>query len=216
MKKRLAIFLLILTVISIFALTLTACNDEDKLVATFEFDENDGMENFVLRRGIFVNYIISELRKIDSGISASWKENDNGTMQIEVSNVRTYSNRVREIIYGKPQLQFKTIKSASETTSFLGNNNIQSIACAYDRKSIQITFTASGVKAVNNYHAVPLHIYLGDDYILTMTSQFILTESNSTVIVNISNNVYPTLTETLVAQLNVGAFGLKIKNLSIK
>lgn len=216
MKKRLAIFLLILTVISIFALTLTACNDEDKLVATFEFDENDDMEDFVLRRGIFVNYIISELRKIDSGIGASWEVKNDGKVQLEVVNVKTYSEAVREIIYGEPKLQFKTLNFASEPAAFFGKNNIESITCAYDKKSIEIKFTALGAETVNNYHGRPLYIYLGDEYLLTMTSQFILTDSDRTVRIHISDNVYPMFTETFAAQLNVGAFGLKIKDLSIK
>ena len=216
MKKKPIIILIILTVLVVLTFTLIACKkDSNAVVATFELDENDGIDNFLLRRGVYFNHKITEINKID-GVTASWQTGDDGVVQIRVSNGKAHLDEVREIINGEVSLQFKTENSAAASAQFNGKNNIKSITLSADKASIQIEFTASGGETVNNYHNRQLYLYLGDECLVTMTSRIILTSANPTVTISVPSNSNPMYPETLTAQLNAAAFGLKFKSVSIK
>lgn len=213
MKRKTAALALILALIAILTFTLVACNP-DKLTATFELD-NDGIADFALRRGVVFNYKVSALNKID-GVSASWQVENNGKVQIKVSGVKGHSDEVRSIIDSEPDLIFKTENSASAPAQFLGKGNVKSVTLSYDKSNIQIEFMADATNTVNDYLGRPLYIFLGDEYLVTMTSKMILSSSSATVTISVPDNPNPIYPDTLTAQLNAGAFGIKVKNKSVK
>ncbi|MCM1306798.1 MAG: hypothetical protein NC037_04540 [Bacteroides sp.] len=215
MKKKIAIIATALTVLALLTFTLVACNKNPNTVtAAFEIDGEDDITDFPLRRGVYFNYKVTELNKID-GVDATFKM-DGGKAVITISNGKPHLDEVKEILYAEPILKIKTENSATAPSQFVGKGNIKGVALSADKSSIQIEFTSQGINAVNNYHSRQLYVYLGDEYIATMTSRVLLTSSSATVTVSVPSNSNPMYPQTLAAQLNVGAFGLKIKNTSIK
>ena len=204
-----------MTILVVLTFTLVACNkNTDAITATYELDSNDGINDFLLRRGAYFNNKITELNKID-GVDASWKA-DGNSVKITVSNGKAHSTEVREILNGEPALKFKTEKTATADARFIGKDNIKSITLSADRASIQIEFTAHGVDTVNDYHNRQLYLYFGNEYLLTMTSKIILTSANAKVTVPILTSSDPLYADSLTAQLNAATFGLKIKSVKIK
>ena len=204
-----------MSILVVLTFTLVACNkNTDAITATYELDSNDGINDFLLRRGAYFNDKITQLNKID-GVEASWKA-DGNSVKITVANGKAHSTEVREILNGEPALKFKTEKTATADARFIGEDNIKSITLSADRASIQIEFTAHGVDTVNDYHNRPLYLYFGDEYLLTMTSKIILTSANAKVTVPILTSSDPLYADSLTAQLNAATFGLKIKKVSIK
>lgn len=215
MKKKTAIFLIITALLVVLTFTLTACNiNVNDITATYQLDGNDGLNDFVLRRGVYFNSKVTELNKID-GVEASWKA-DGSTVKITVSNGKAHSAEVSYILNGKPDLKFKTENTAAADTQFVGKDNIDKITLSADQQSIRIEFTAQGVDAVNDYHNRQLYLYFGDEYLLTMTSKIILTTSSAAVTVPILSTSDPLYADTLAAKLNAATFGLKIKSVKIK
>ena len=215
MKKKTAIFAIIMAILVVLTFTLVACNkNTNAITATYELDSNDSIDDFVLRRGAYFNNKVSELNKID-GVEASWKV-DGGAVKITVSNGKEHSDEVHEILNTEPALKFKTENTAAADAQFIGKDNIKSITLSADRASIQIEFTARGVDTVNNYHNRQLYLYFGDEYLLTMTSKTMVTTASAKVTVPILSTSDPLYADTLTAKLNAATFGLNIKKASIK
>ena len=207
MRKNTAIFAIILTVLVILTFALVACNKTDTVVATFEFEENDGIADFSLRRGVVLKHKVDELNKID-GVEASL----DGT-QITVLNGKAHMDDVRKALDSEPTLSFKTENSASAPTVFYGKDNIKSITLSINN-SIEIEFTASGVDVIGNYYNRQLYLYLGDELITTLKPMVL--GSNTTATIIPANTSDPVSAKLLAAQLNAGTFGLKVKSKNIK
>lgn len=212
MNKKSAIIIISLALLVILAFTLVACNGKNDDAFTYTLDENDGIDNFVLRRGVYFNYIVSEINKID-GVDASWKA-DGKKVKITVKNGKQQHYDVLKAVSKQPHLSFKTSQTA--TPFLVGNNNIKSIKLSADKKSIQIEFTSNGAGVINNALNRQIYLYMGDECLITMTQKVMLSSSNATATLAVPDSSDPLYAEMLTAKLNAATFGLKITNTDVE
>lgn len=215
--KKTAILAFIL--IAILSCTMVACNKNgevqpNSIQASFELAEDDGLNNFSLRRGIVFAHKISELKRID-GIEADWSAANDGSVQISVKNIGSNLSKVLAAIGSMPELEFKLENSASAPTVFKGKDNVKSISVSQGsltNPTIQIELTAKGIETISNYLNRQLFLFVGNEFCISAKSET-LTNGN---MLYISTNSELIAAETLAAKLNAGAFGLSIKNMSIQ
>lgn len=215
--KKTAILAFIL--IAILSCTMVACNKNgevqpNSIQAGFELAEDDGLNNFSLRRGIVFAHKISELKRID-GIEADWSAANDGSVQISVKNIGSNLSKVLAAIGSMPELEFKLENSASAPTVFKGKDNVKSISVSQGsltNPTIQIELTAKGIDTISNYLNRQLYLFVGNEFCISAKSET-LTNGN---MLYISTNSELIAAETLAAKLNAGAFGLSIKNMSIQ
>lgn len=215
--KKTAILAFIL--IAILSCTMVACNKNgevqpNSIQAGFELAEDDGLNNFSLRRGIVFAHKISELKRID-GIEADWSAANDGSVQISVKNIGSNLSAVLAAIGSMPELEFKLENSASAPTVFKGKDNVKSISVSQGsltNPTIQIELTAKGIDTISNYLNRQLYLFVGNEFCISAKSET-LTNGN---MLYISTNSELIAAETLAAKLNAGAFGLSIKNMSIQ
>lgn len=215
--KKTAILAFIL--IAILSCTMVACNKNgevqpNSIQASFELSEDDGLNNFSLRRGIVFTHKISELKRID-GIEADWSAANDGSVQITVKNIDSNLSAVLAAIGSMPELEFKLENSASAPAVFKGKDNVKSISVSQGsltNPTIQIELTAKGIDTISNYLNRQLYLFVGNEFCISAKSET-LTNGN---MLYISTNSELIAAETLTAKLNVGAFGLGIKNMSIQ
>ncbi len=215
--KKTAILAFIL--IAILSCTMVACNKNgevqpNSIQASFELSEDDGLNNFSLRRGIVFAHKISELKRID-GIEADWSAANDGSVQITVKNIGSNLSAVLAAIGSMPELEFKLENSASAPAVFKGKDNVKSISVSQGsltNPTIQIELTAKGIDTISNYLNKQLYLFVGNEFCISAKSET-LTNGN---MLYISTNSELIAAETLAAKLNVGAFGLGIKNMSIQ
>lgn len=215
--KKTAILAFIL--IAILSCNMVACNKNgevqpNSIQASFELSEDDGLNNFSLRRGIVFAHKISELKRID-GIEADWSAANDGSVQISVKNIGSNLSAVLAAIGSMPELEFKLENSASAPAVFKGKDNVKSISVSQGsltNPTIQIELTAKGIDTISNYLNRQLYLFVGNEFCISAKSET-LTNGN---MLYISTNSELIAAETLSAKLNVGAFGLGIKNMSIQ
>lgn len=215
--KKTAILAFIL--IAILSCTMVACNKNgevqpNSIQASFELAEDDGLNNFSLRRGIVFAHKISELKRID-GIEADWSAANDGSVQISVKNIGSNLSKVLAAIGSMPELEFKLENSASAPTVFKGKDNVKSISVSQGsltNPTIQIELTAKGIDTISNYLNRQLYLFVGNEFCINAKSET-LTNGN---MLYISTNSELIAAETLAAKLNAGTFGLSIKNMSIQ
>ena len=215
--KKTAILAFIL--IAILTCTMVACNkngevQQNSIQASFELAEDDGLNNFSLRRGIVFAHKISELKRID-GIEADWSVANDGSVQISVKNIGSNLSAVLAAIGSMPELEFKLENSASAPTVFKGKDNVKSISVSQGsltNPTIQIELTAKGIDTISNYLNRQLYLFVGNEFCISAKSET-LTNGN---MLYISTNSELIAAETLASKLNAGAFGLSIKNMSIQ
>ncbi len=215
--KKTAILAFIL--IAILSCTMVACNKNgevqpNSIQASFELSEDDGLNNFSLRRGIVFAHKIFELKRID-GIEADWSTANDGSAQISVKNIGSNLSAVLAAIGSMPELEFKLENSASAPTVFKGKDNVKSISVSQGsltNPTIQIELTAKGIDTISNYLNRQLYLFVGNEFCISAKSET-LTNGN---MLYISTNSELIAAETLAAKLNAGAFGLSIKNMSIQ
>ncbi len=215
--KKTAILAFIL--IAILTCTMVACNkngevQQNSIQASFELAEDDGLNNFSLRRGIVFAHKISELKRID-GIEADWSVANDGSVQISVKNIGSNLSKVLAAIGSMPELEFKLENSASAPTVFKGKDNVKSISVSQGsltNPTIQIELTAKGIDTISNYLNRQLYLFVGNEFCISAKSET-LTNGN---MLYISTNSELIAAETLASKLNAGAFGLSIKNMSIQ
>lgn len=114
-----------------------------------------------------------------------------------------------------PELEFKLENSASAPAVFKGKDNVKSISVSQGsltNPTIQIELTAKGIDTISNYLNRQLYLFVGNEFCISAKSET-LTNGN---MLYISTNSELIAAETLAAKLNVGAFGLGIKNMSIQ
>ena len=215
--KKTAILAFIL--IAILSCTMVACNKNgevqpNSIQASFELAEDDGLNSFSLRRGIVFAHKISELKRID-GIEADWSAANNGSVQISVKNIGSNLSAVLAAIGSMPELEFKLENSASAPAVFKGKDNVKSISVSQGsltNPTIQIELTAKGIDTISNYLNRQLYLFVGNEFCISAKSET-LTNGN---MLYISTNSELIAAETLAAKLNVRAFGLGIKNMSMQ
>lgn len=215
--KKTAILAFIL--IAILSCTMVACNKNgevqpNSIQASFELAEDDGLNNFSLRRGIVFAHKISELKRID-GIEADWSAANDGSVQISIKNIGSNLSAVLAAIGSMPELEFKLDNSASAPAVFKGKDNVKSISVSQGsltNPTIQIELTAKGIETISNYLNRQLYLFVGNEFCINAKSET-LTNGN---MLYISTNSELIAAETLAAKLNAGTFGLSIKNMSIQ
>lgn len=204
--KKTAILAFIL--IAILSCTMVACNKNgevqpNSIQASFELSEDDGLNNFSLRRGIVFTHKISELKRID-GIEADWSAANDGSVQITVKNIDSNLSAVLAAIGSMPELEFKLENSASAPAVFKGKDNVKSISVSQGsltNPTIQIELTAKGIDTISNYLNRQLYLFVGNEFCISAKSET-LTNGN---MLYISTNSELIAAETLAAQNVFGA-----------
>lgn len=176
MKKRI-VWIIALALVCMLAFALVACNTtKNSAVAIFEFDENDGLKDFSMRRGILMQYKMDRLKSI-SGVNANWSTDKDGKIRLVAKNVGSNLHDVLEAINGEPDLEFRLSNTSTAEVVYKGRTAVTDASIGLGDPTdslINLNFSKQGVDILNEYLGRDLYVYLNGTYCVTVRTDSLI------------------------------------------
>lgn len=219
MKKAVAIIITLVLVCTL-SLALVACNKTtpNSAVAVFEFNENDGINSFSMRRGILMQYKVDRLKSID-GVDASWSTDKDGKIRLVATNVGNNLSDVISAMSAEPELEFRTTNTHIYDVIYKGRTAVTDVSIGLDsitNPSVDMTFSKAGIDILNNNLGREIYIYMNGQYCINARTNNLISGDSFTLSCKSVNTLNQLQTEELVNRLLVAVSGIKVTSLNIE